>query len=222
MLIPITRATFEELIPLVATSDQYRYYWGKPDDFLRRLLISVIGIVVVFVLKPILPSGFALIEFIAGVVIGLYWLWGPVYLASLRNRECRKYQYCGFWRGKVLDVYVTEDLIGKEETVNKQGDLVIVENRERRLNLEVGDETGFSTSLQVPLQRTHRVIRPGDIAEMLVMSNRDDLSRFSKLSDIYLSDYDLWVSDYPFLRRDLFVDVSRRLSNQQKRRSRGR
>jgi hypothetical protein len=219
MLISITRETFEELIPVVATSDQYRYFWGKPNDFLRRLLISIMGIVVVFLLKPLLPSGFSLIEFLAGVVIGLYWLWAPVYLASRRNQDCRRYKYSGFWRGKVLDVYVTEELIGKEETVNKKGDLVIVENRERRLNLEVGDETGFSTSIQVPLQRAHRVIRPGDFAEMIVMSNRDDLSRFSKLSDIYLSDYDLWVSDYPYLRRDLFVDVSRRLG-QQKRRSR--
>ncbi|MDX2217072.1 MAG: phosphate ABC transporter permease [Oculatellaceae cyanobacterium bins.114] len=221
MLIPITRETFEQLIPLVATSDQYKYYWGKPDDFLRRLLISVIGVVLVFVVKSVLPEWLGLIDFLAGVIVGLYWLWGPIYLASRRNQECRQYKYSGFWRGKVLDVYITEELIGKEETVNKQGDLVIVENRERRLNLEIGDETGFSTALQVPLQRTHRVIRPGDMAEMLVMSNREDLSRFSKLSDIYLSDYDLWVSDYPFLRRDLFLDVSRRLGKQ-RRRSRGK
>ncbi|MBD2464343.1 phosphate ABC transporter permease [Oscillatoria sp. FACHB-1407] len=221
MLIPITRETFEQMIPLVATSDQYKYYWGKPDDFLRRLLISVVGVVVVFILKTALPEWLSLLDFMAAVVIGLYWLWGPIYLATRRNQECRRYKYSGFWRGKVLDVYVTEELIGKEETVNKQGELVIVENRERRLNLEIGDETGFSTALQVPLQRAHRVIRPGDIAEMVVMSNREDMSRFSKLSDVFLSDYDLWVSDYPFLRRDTFVDVSRRLKKQQ-RRSRGR
>jgi len=51
----------------------------------------------------------------------------------------------GFFRGRVLDVFITEELIG-EETVNNKGDLVIVENRERRLNLEVGDETGLPLS----------------------------------------------------------------------------
>lgn len=214
MLIPLTREKFEELLPAVATSDQYKYYWGKPAVFLKRLLISVTGLVAVFILKAVLPDGFSLVEFIVGVVVGLYWLWAPVYLAGRRNWECRKYQYSGFWQGQVFDVFVTEELIGKEETVNNKGELVIVENRERRLNLELGDETGFLTKIQVPLQRSHRVIRPKDIVEMVVMSNRPDLSRFTKLSDIYLPDYDLWVSDYPFLRRDSFVYVSRRLNRQ--------
>jgi hypothetical protein len=214
MLIPLTRAKFEELIPAVATGDQYKYYWGKPAEFLKRLLISVTGLVAVFILKAVLPDGFTIVEFVIGVVVGLYWLWAPVYQASRRNWECRKYQYAGFWQGEVFDAFVTEELIGKEETVNNKGELVIVENRERRLNLEIGDETGFITKIQVPLQRSHRVIRPRDIVEMVVMSNRPDLSRFTKISDAYLSDYDLWVSDYPYLRRDAFVYVSRRLNRQ--------
>ncbi|MBE9177513.1 phosphate ABC transporter permease [Oculatella sp. LEGE 06141] len=211
MLIPLTRKKFEELVPLVATVDQYRYAWGKLSDFLRRLLISVMSIVVVFIVRSLLGEGFGLLTFILGVTAGLYWFWSPIYLASLRNLECRKYQYSGFFRGEVLDMFITEELIGKEETVNKLGELVIVENRERRLNLEVGDESGFTTQLQVPLQRAHKVIRPGDIAEMIVMSNRPDLSRISKVSDIYLSDYSLWVYDYPYLRRDSFIEVSRQL-----------
>jgi hypothetical protein len=122
----------------------------------------------------------------------------------------------------VQDVFVTEALVGTEETVNQQGDLVIVENRERRLNLEVGDETGFYTKLQVPLKRDHRAIRPGDRAEMVVMSNVSDLSRIPQVSDIYLPDYDLWVSDYPYLRRDMFVEVSRRLNDRPRRSQRRR
>lgn len=214
MLIPITRTTFEELVPLSATGDQYRYCWGKPSDFLRRLLISVVVVVVVFaVVKPILPPIFGLPEFILGVVGGLYWLWSPVYLASRRNFGLRKYKYSGFWEGRVLDVFVTEELIGQEETVNAKGELVIVENRERRLNLEVGDEVGFTTQVQATLKRSHRAIRRGDIVQLLVMSNRADLSRIASVSDAYFPDYDLWVSDYPILRHDAFVDLSRRLGD---------
>jgi hypothetical protein len=211
MLIPLTRKKFEELLPLVGTGDQYRYCWGKPRDFLRRLLISVIAVVLVVLLEVSLGRGFEIIVFTLGIMAAMYWLWSPIYLASRRNAECRKYEYSGFWQGKVLDVFITEELIGQEETVNKRGDLVIVENRERCLNLEIGDETGFTTKIQVPLQRSHRVIRSGDVAEMVVMSNRPDLSRIAKFSDIYLSDYNLWVSDYPYLRRDSFIDVSRQL-----------
>jgi hypothetical protein len=214
MLIPLTRKKFEELIPLVATTEQYRYCWGKAPDFLRRLLISVAATVAVVTLDVLLGAGFGIVLFISGVTAGFYWLWSPVYWASRRNIECRRYQYSGFLQGEVLDVFITEDLVGEEETVNNRGDLVIVENRERRLNLAVGDETGFVTKLQVPLQRSHRVIRSGDIAEMVVFSNRPDLSRISKVSDLYFPDYGLWVSDYPYLRRDSFIEVSRKLRRQ--------
>lgn len=218
MLIPLTRDKFEQLIPRVATSRQYKYAWGKLPDFLRRLLISVAGLVVALFIEFILGSDFAALSFAIGISTGLYWLWGPVYWASLRNLECRRYRYTGFWQGRILDVFVTEELIGKEETVNKLGDLVIVENRERRLNLEVGDEVGFVSKLQVPLKKEHRIIRPGDKAEMIVMSSVPDLSRIGKVTDIYLPEYSLWVSDYPYLQQDLFVEVSKQLGQRRERR----
>ncbi|MGJ3246889.1 MAG: phosphate ABC transporter permease [Elainellaceae cyanobacterium] len=212
MLIPLNRKKFEDIIPLVATSEQYKYCWGKLPDVLRRLLYSLAGVIVVLTLRYLLGEGFDLFMSILAIVVGLYWLWSPVYWASRRNAEYRKFTYSGFWQGEVVDKFITEELIGQEETVNKRGELVIIENRERRLNLEVEDESGFKTTLQVPLQRSHRSIRPGDIAEMVVVSNRPDLSRIAKISDIYLPDNDLWVSDYPVLRRDAFIDTSRQLN----------
>ena len=214
MLIPITREKVKELIPIVATAEQYRYYWGKPSDVLGRVLISLLGALLSLALQLTLPPGFEILEFSLAIVFALYWLWRPAYRAGRRNVDYRRYQYGGFWRGEVIDVFITEELIGKEETVNKQGELVVIENRERRLNLDLEDDTGFTTSLQVPLQRDHRVIRAGDVAEMLVMSNRPDLSRIMQVSDVYLSDYGAWVSDYPHLKRDTFVAVSRELGRQ--------
>lgn len=136
---------------------------------------------------------------------------GPVLWASLKNTEARKYAYSGFWQGDVVDAYVTEELIGKEETVNERGELVIVENRERRFNLVVGDETGFTSRLQVPLKRDYQAIAIGDRVEMVVMSNRGDLGRISQTSDVYLPSHNLWVSDYPLLLHEAFVEVSREL-----------
>ena len=207
MLVPITRAKFEQLIPAISTGAQYIYYWGKGPDVLRRLLISLVAVVILFILGGLLGGLLTLL----GLTAGLYWLWAPVLWASLRNQEYRRFNYCGFWQGQVLDVFISETLIGTEETVNPQGDLVIVENRERRITLEVGDETGFTTRIQASLQRSYKPIRPGDIAEMLVISNQPDLGRIAKVSDIYIPDYDLWVSDYPYLQRDIFVQVSRAL-----------
>ncbi|WP_193365053.1 phosphate ABC transporter permease [Neosynechococcus sphagnicola] len=224
MLIPITRKKFEVLIPFLATGTQYLYCWGKVADLLRRLLISVVGIVVALFFSNVLGPDFKFLPLSLGIVSLSYWLWAPILGASLRNASYRKYPYAGFWRGEILDVYITEELIGTEETVNKRGELVIVENRERRLNLEIGDPAGFSTRLQVPVRRGHQAIAPGQVAETLLLSNDPDLGRIAKTADIYLPDYKLWVSDYPYLRRDTFVEVSGQLRSRppQKQTRRGR
>ena len=211
MLKPLTREKTEQLIPLIATGQQYAYYWGKWSDVLNRLLLSFIGVVVVLILNALVGNqGEALILLLGGIV-ALYWLWCPVYQASLRNSASRRFKYSGFWRGKVLDVYLTEELIGEEETVNQRGELVIVENRERWINLALGDETGFEVEVQAPLQRIHKGIKPGQTAELLVLSNELDLSQINKISDAYLPQKDLWVGQYPYIQRDVFLEVSRQL-----------
>ena len=222
MLKPLTREKTEQLIPLIATGKQYAYYWGKWSDVLNRLLISVVGIVVILILDVLFgDSGEALILLLGGVV-SLYWLWCPVYQASLRNAANRRFKYSGFWRGKVLDVYLTEELIGEEETVNPQGELVIIENREKWINLILGDQTGFEVEVQAPLQRIYKGIKPGQTAELLVLSNKLDLSRINKISDAYLPEKDIWIGQYPYIQRDVFIEVSRQLGGKSTTRVRRR
>jgi hypothetical protein len=217
MLIPLTRETFQELIPAVATAAQYKYIWGKPPDFLRRMLISAVIVVLLLVVYNLAGSDFAPFVLITGLIGGLYWLWGPVLWASLRNAEYRKFQYCGFWQGRVLDIYITDEVTSQEETVNQKGQLVIVDNLEPRINLEVGDKTGFTTTLRAPLQKNHQGIAVGQAALMLVMSDREDLGIISKVSDIYIPSRSVWVSDYPYLRRDLFVEISEQIKKGRKK-----
>ena len=171
----------------------------------------MVGVLILLIVANYLAENLKPFFFIVGIFMGFYWLWEPIFAASRRNAECRRYKYSGLWQGKVFDIFVTEELIGTEETVNNQGDLVLVENRERRLNLEVGDQSGPLTILQVPLRKEHKGIAVGEAAQMLVMSNLQDLSRISKVSDIYLPRLDLWVSDYPYLRRDVFQDIGNEL-----------
>ncbi|BAU04603.1 phosphate ABC transporter permease [Fischerella major NIES-592] len=222
MLVPLTRQKFNQLIPLIATGPQYKYYWGKFPDFLQRLLISVVIAAVYVLVRLFAMPGFGPILFVLGVIGAFYWLWGPVFWASMRNAKCRRYKYSGFFRGRVLDWWITDELIGKQETVDNKGDLVIVENREKRINLEVGDETGFTAQLRAPLRVEHKVIARGQKVEMLVMSNRPDLSKIEEITDIYIPSRDLWVSDYPYLRRDYFPEVSRRLRDRPSERPRRR
>ncbi|QDZ39744.1 phosphate ABC transporter permease [Euhalothece natronophila Z-M001] len=218
MLIPITREKFEQLIPLTGTAAQYRYYAGSWPDFLRKLLISFLGVVVIWLLGEITNSGGATVSLFA-FIAGLYWLWSPVYWATRRNSSYRRFPYAGFWRGNVLEAFVSEELLGTEETVNEYGELVIVENRERRINLQVGDKNGFEIQIQAPLLRLHRNIKPGQVVELLALSKDPDLERISKVTDAYIPQLDIWVSNYPVLRRDIFVEVSEELSGRRRKRT---
>jgi len=222
MLKPLTREKMEQLIPLIATGNQYTYYWGKWSDVLNRLLISVVGIVVVLLLGLLFGDQGGALVLLLGGIVSLYWLWCPVYQASRRNSANRRFKYSGFWRGKVLEVFLTEELIGEEETVNQRGELVIVENRERWINLILGDETGFELEIQAPLQRIYKGIKPGQIAELLVLSNRIDLSQINKISDAYIPQRNIWVGQYPHIQRDIFIEVSRQLGGMTPQRVRRR
>ncbi|MGH8000160.1 MAG: phosphate ABC transporter permease, partial [Brasilonema sp.] len=86
-----------------------------------------------------------------------------------------------------------------------------VENREKRIHLEIGDDTGFTAEYKAPLLVAYKAIARGQRAELLVMSNRADLSTIDEISDIYIPSRNLWVSDYPYVRRDFFIGVSSRL-----------
>ncbi|WP_058999099.1 hypothetical protein [Leptolyngbya sp. NIES-2104] len=216
MLVPLSRKKFEDLIPFVGTGAQYKYCWGKFPDVLRRVLISITALAVVLLIRAFFGTGelqdvLQAVTFFISLFALVYWLWGPAVQAGMRNAACRRYKYAGFFRGEVFDVFVTDEVVSTQESVNDRGDLVVTENRERCINVEVGDETGFATRIQVPLQREHQAIRIGDTAEMLVMSDRPDLSRIAKVSDLFVSRVGVWVSDYPYLRRDEFEAVSRKL-----------
>ncbi len=213
MLIPITQAKLRQLVPIVATGAQYRYVWGGLQDFLRRLIFSVVAVAIVAFGLEFFGDG---TQLVLGLIAGLYWLWAPAVLASWGNRSYRRFPYAGFWQGRVLEVYVSEELVGKEETVDDRGQLVIIENRERCLNLVVGDKSGFETTARTKLLRQHRVIRPGDVAQMLVLSRRPDLAEIELISEVYLPRHRLWIGNYPILQRDVFIELSETLRQQRR------
>lgn len=215
MLVALTREKFEQLVPLAATGPQYKLLWGKPPDLVRRAIVSFAGVLTSLVLGAVGGGGLALI---GSLVMGTYLLWAPIFWAFLRNRQLRNFSYGGFWRGRVLDAFVTEEAVGTEENVNGRGELVIVESRERRTVLILGDRTGFEIEVQAPISREHKAIVRGQVAELLVVSNRSDLSRIGEVTEAYLPQLGLWVGAYPYLRRDLFAEVSRELRRQAARR----
>lgn len=211
MLIPLTRAKFEELIPLIATGPQYWYTAGRWQDFLRRALIAFVGVILLFLFGALLGEGARGLVLLLQVVVGLYWFWSPIYVASVRNSRIRRLAYSGFWRGRVVDVYVTEESLGQLQTLDNRGRLVTVEDLQRCINVIAADREGFEVAILGKLERIHKNIVPGQIAEVLLFSHRSDLDPIVQISDAYFPQLDLWVGEYPYLQRESFRRLSEEL-----------
>ena len=63
MIVPLTRQKFEQIIPLVASGPQYKYYWGKLSNFVQRILISVVTLAVLLLMQFLFRLEFGLIFF---------------------------------------------------------------------------------------------------------------------------------------------------------------
>lgn len=211
MLIPLKREAIKDLIPPIATGSQYIYYWANVQTFLKNLFISFVGVLIFWLVGLLFGRVGEGLSLILRVIAGLYWLWSPIYWASVRNGKLRRYNYCGYWRGKILDIYLTEELVNQESAIDKLGRLIIVENRQKKFNLEIGDKSGFRATITAPLQRIYKAIKPGDSVEGLLLSNDPDLMRIAQITDVFIPRYKLWLGDYPYLRRDLFLEIRREL-----------
>jgi hypothetical protein len=217
MIIPLKRQKFDELIPSVPTSDQYQYYWGVSQDVFRRVLISVTLLVTFSLLYNRTPDNvWGLLMFVCAGMGGLYWMLAPVAIAGIRNSKLRKYGFCGFWQARILDLYVSEEVLSKQESFTDRGRLDIVHDTETFLNLEVGDRSGFTTTVRVPMRREYKRIKRKQMACMLLFANDPSFNRIAKTTtDIFIPQVNLWVSDYPYLRRDVFIDLTKYLIDRQ-------
>ena len=55
-----------------------------------------------------------------------------------------------------------------------------------------------------------------------MLSNELDLSQINKISDAYIPQLNLWVGQYPYIQRDVFIEVSRQLGGTIPQRTRRR
>ena len=92
------------------------------------------------------------------------------------------------------------------------GRAIIVENRRRLFNIEIGDKSGFYTTITTPIKRIHKVVDRGQAVEGLLLSNDPDFMRIGQITDVYIPRHKLWLGDYPYVRRDVFTQIRRELA----------
>ncbi len=209
MLIPLKSGELQRLIPAVATGPQFQACSGDPRKLLQRVLISVIGGVITLLISQTLAfnSRFSSLWLVAGVILLLYLLWGPIVEAGRRNAVLRRYPAAAIFEGVVANLFQREVVENKREQADRSGRLELVEDRRTWLCLELEDEDGYLGQLRFPLDKKHQAIRPGMVVRCLVLSERADFSRIGAISDGWLPQLKLWVGEYPYLLRPAFEEL---------------
>ncbi len=208
MLIPLRPFELQKLIPSVATSDQFRAALGNPRKILQRIIISSIGgVLTLLISQSQVSSQFYSLWLILGVVFLLYILWGPILEASRRNTKLKAYTFTALFDGEIIDIYTQEKVENSYEQASKIGELELIEKKRTWLTLELGDEDGYLSRVDFPLENKHEFINKGDLVRCLVFSNNRDFSSILNISDVWLPNKKLWVGEYPFLLRPAFEEL---------------
>ena len=210
MLLPLRPGELQRLIPAVATGTQFSATLGNPRKILQRLLISGIGGVITLLISQSLSfNRWGSVWLIAGVILLLYILWGPILEAGRRNAELRRYSSAALFEGEVAEVFTQERVENQREQADASGRLELVENRRTWMVLELVDEDGYLGRISFPMTKAHGSIRAGMVVRCVVLSDRRDFSRVGAITDAWLPEVRLWVGEYPFLLRPAFEDLCR-------------
>ena len=210
MLLPLRPGELQRLIPAVATGTQFKATLGNPRKILQRLLISGIGGVITLLISQSLSfNRWGSVWLIAGVILLLYILWGPIIEAGRRNAELRRYPAAALFEGEVAEAFTEERVENQREQADANGRLELVESRRTWMVLELADEDGYLGRISFPMTKAHGLIRAGLVIRCIVLSDRKDFSRLGALTDAWLPEVRLWVGDYPFLLRPAFEDLCR-------------
>ena len=208
----LTNGETEKCLPIAATSNQYGYFWGTTDAAVQRVAISLLGVVLCSTINDF-EIGTAL-----QVPFATFFLWAPIALAARRNAAARAGEFVGLWRARVKDIEVVPVVAKTFENARKKSS-----SRGRRNTRKTTSEmllidfidpiSSFEVSFRIPNERRYDDMQIGDACELIVSSDDDLFRNFVAIREAYVPELDVWVGEYPFLDRNGFVLVSKRVSN---------
>lgn len=182
----LSRREADQLLKLYPQSQQIKYYSGAAVDLGVRLGTGLVATIAT-----------SKIPLLASLTLS-YPLWWPVYQAFWQNQKLRsQYRYVGFWQTSVLSV-----------TLQQQPGFQNRDTSQPTVSFLFGDESSARTQVDVPYNDRYQDVYKGESAELLLLSNTPDFSSFKALKEAYLPESGIWIAKYPFLDRDVFLDIS--------------
>lgn len=188
----------DRILPILPFAAQADYFSGGAAQAVQRWGASLA--------LTVLLSKAALLA-----ATSLTWpLWWPWAQAANKNYGIRKQtRYGGIWRTTLRSIETggrPRPSFGTSESTAQARDPVYTAMRTTKIVL--GEEDGAQTELMLPYDARFEVLQVGQPAEMIVLSDTLTFENFKAVKDVYLPECTFWLSEYPYIDRSEFLDIS--------------
>lgn len=189
----------ERVLPVVPFSAQANYFNGGAAQAVQRWGASLALTVLLSKIAVLAAST-------------LTWpLWWPWAQAASKNYSLRKQSgYAGLWRTQVLEVEARgrpRPPVGGDGSSKRRPSSSMFSTM-RTTRVVLGDPEGAQTEFVLPQDARYELVQPGQPAELIVLSDTPTFDSFKAVKDVYLPDCGLWLSEYPYLDRTEFLELS--------------
>eukprot|EP00597_Dinobryon_sp_UTEXLB2267_P006343 CAMPEP_0170080012 /NCGR_PEP_ID=MMETSP0019_2-20121128/16248_1 /TAXON_ID=98059 /ORGANISM="Dinobryon sp., Strain UTEXLB2267" /LENGTH=221 /DNA_ID=CAMNT_0010293753 /DNA_START=141 /DNA_END=803 /DNA_ORIENTATION=+ len=186
---------------------QWRSYWGtskkeRVQKVLESVLLAYGGMWLSWFLSFMAGS---LVAACIGTALIFNWMFGP-YLNSARNNETM-YRYKNIplqhaiYRGRIISLCKMRRRAGKTIGAISQEFVSIV----------VSDELNREMEIITPWQDEYNCLRTEMSFDTIIASPRNDFSKIVAITDSFVPACNVWVGDYPFVKRNSFVSFIAKL-----------
>jgi hypothetical protein len=197
----------ERVLPVVPFSAQATYFNGGAAQAVQRWGASL-AITVLLSKVAVLAAS------------TLTWpLWWPWAQAASKNYSLRKKSgYAGLWRTQILEIEAkgrprpqffggsgSGDEGSGSDSPRSNGSRF---STMRTTRIVLGDPDGAQTEFVLPQDARYDLIQPGQPAELVVLSESSNFESFKAVKDVYLPECGVWLSEYPYLDRTEFLELS--------------
>eukprot|EP00890_Picochlorum_soloecismus_P004225 jgi/Picsp_1/4803/NSC_02171-R1_protein len=187
----------DRMLPILPFAAQADYFSGGAAQAVQRWGASLA--------LTVLLSKAALLA-----ATSLTWpLWWPWAQAANKNYGIRKQtRYGGIWRTTLRSIETggrPRPRFGTSESAQARES---VYTTMRTTKIVLGEEDGAQTELMLPYDARFEVLQVGQPAEMIVLSDTLTFENFKAVKDVYLPESTLWLSEYPYIDRSEFLDIS--------------
>ena len=189
----------DRVLPILPFAAQANFFTGGAAQAIQRWAASL-ALTLLFSKAALLAA------------TSLTWpLWWPWARAANKNYGIRsKIEYGGIWRTTVLSIEKGNRPRPqfKGGGMDDDDDSIPRFNAMRSCRILVGEEDGAQIELILPHDARFDLLQSGQPAEVVVLSNSTSFDDIKAVRDVYLPESALWLSEYPYIDRSEFLEIS--------------